>query len=100
MSIGMTYEQYWYGTPFMVKVFEQAQRIKLQEQNTFLWLQGKYFYDALNSSLSYALGSKTSKKIKYPEKPYDVLPKTKEERMIKWIDNGWDLLHSTIKAII
>ena len=83
MSIGMTYEQFWYGTPFLAKMFEKAHLIKRKRENYMLWLQGVYIYDALNSSLSYALGSKNSKHIDYPKKPYDVFEKTKEEKELE-----------------
>lgn len=81
MSIGMTYEQYYYGTPYLVQAYSKAHRLRQKEKNFDSWLQGRYMLDALNVAMS-GFGSK-GQKPKYPEKPYDIYPKTKEEREIE-----------------
>lgn len=78
LSIGMTYDEYWRGTPYMVIDYRKADRLKRQNENTMLWLQGRYIYDALNNSaIMHALGSK--QKLSYPKEPYEIMPKTKAE---------------------
>lgn len=49
MSIGMTYDQYWYGDVRMTEVFRNAHKIRMEEQNQMLWLQGQYVYNAICS---------------------------------------------------
>jgi len=82
MAIGMTYEQYWFGDALMSRDFQEAYQLRQQQQNEMLWLQGMYFYEGFCTALHNALASKVSKKVSYPEKPYEVFrgPKTEEEK--------------------
>lgn len=77
----MTYEDYWEREPRLVKAYREAERIKIENQNTFEWLQGKYFFDALCvalSNFSAGLGGKQGKQ-NYPDKPHRITPMTEEE---------------------
>lgn len=47
MSIGMTWDQYWYGDVRMTDTFQKAHKIQLEKQNQLLWLQGRYVFDAI-----------------------------------------------------
>ena len=47
MAMGMPYELFWDGDPTAVKQFRQAYDLKLEQENSMLWLQGRYIYDAL-----------------------------------------------------
>lgn len=79
----MTYEDYWERSPRIVKAYREAERIKIENKNTFEWLQGKYFFDALCvalSNFSSGLAGKTSK-ANYPDKPHRITPMTEEEKM-------------------
>ena len=81
LSIGMTYRQYWYGDPLMVRDFREADRIRKQQQNQFLWLQGRYIYEGVAVVLANAFGKKSAPKQDYPDKPYPLFerPKTQAE---------------------
>ena len=71
----MTYEDYWEREPRLVKAYREAERIKIENQNTFEWLQGKYFFDALCVALN---NSFSKRKLDYPEKPHRITPMTEE----------------------
>lgn len=66
----------------MSKVFLEADKLRKEQMNTELWLQGMYCYDALCCSIQNAFRKKSDPPAKYPEKPYDIFPKreTKQER--------------------
>lgn len=84
LSIGMTYEQYWLGSVDLVRYYHKAQKMKEQRINEQLWLQGKYFYDALCAA-SPAFRA-LSKRGPYPyiEKPYSITTEqTREEKQKK-----------------
>ena len=72
----MTYEDYWEREPRLVKAYREAERIKIENQNTFEWLQGKYFFDALCVALSNFF---SKSKNNYPDKPHRITPMTEEE---------------------
>lgn len=72
MAIGMTYEEFWYKDPFLVRYYKQSHDVKRKIRNEEMWVQGMYFAKAIGSCLD--------KKNKYPEKPFDIFPKTASEK--------------------
>lgn len=74
LSIGMTYEQYWYGDTWLVHDYIEAQKFKMEQREYELWLQGLYTFNALQSALSVSefFRSKGSRPIPYPKKPHGV----------------------------
>lgn len=74
MSIGMSYEEYWYGQADLPKYYRDAHTMRNKAENQKLWLQGLYFI----RSIQVALDSKG--KAKYFEKPIDIYPKTETEK--------------------
>jgi hypothetical protein len=76
MAYGMSYEQYWYGEPNMVKAYREAYMLRRRKENEDMWLQGMYFCKALESVIGTAFGKQ---RIKYVKEPFDLFPKTKIE---------------------
>lgn len=74
MSIGMTYDEFWYKEPERTKYYRDSHILQCKSKNQELWLQGMYFI----SSIQVALDSK--RKAKYPERPIDIYPKTEAEK--------------------
>ena len=74
MAIGMTYEQYWYGDPLMVRAFYKAEKIRRNKMNESAWLQGIYFYQGLKATVGNLMRKKSDEEYKYPEKPIDLEP--------------------------
>lgn len=66
LAIGMTYEQFWYGSPELVVPYRRADDIRRRRMNEELWLAGMYTADALASTV----GNMFSKqKYAYPSEP-------------------------------
>lgn len=84
LSIGMTWEQYWYGDVWMVEFFREAERLRQERINVEAWVNGMYVYDAIGrmSPVLHSLSKKGTKPIPYPSKPYEISnrKKTKEEK--------------------
>ena len=76
----MTYEQFWYGDPSMVKAYREAYVLKRRIQNENYWLAGLYNYNGFAAIIATAFGKH---KEKYIEKPFDIFPKTKEEKKME-----------------
>lgn len=76
----MTYDQYWRGDPYDAVLYRKADEYRRRRKNEELWLQGLYVYDAFTVVMANAFRKKGAKAAKYPEKPYDIFPKTKEEK--------------------
>lgn len=78
LSIGMTYEQFWYQNCDLVKAYRKAEELRQRRRNQELWLQGRYIYDALCavSPVLHAFAKNGTQPQPYLEKPY---PSDKEE---------------------
>lgn len=78
MAMGMTYDEFWYGEPDRVKFYREAEEIRRKERDYNLWLQGRYFYDALCSvsPILHAFAQNGTRAQAYNEEPY---PRTEKE---------------------
>lgn len=81
LSIGMSAQEYWHGDPELKKFYRQADKLKRQEKNTMLWMQGRYFLDAILCAAPalnpyYKKGAEVHK---YPEEPYPLTEKEAKE---------------------
>lgn len=65
MSIGMTYQEYWDKDCTLAKYFRRADELKRERENTFLWLQGLYIYEAM-IDVSPILNAMSKKHKPYP----------------------------------
>ena len=72
MSYGMTYDEYWYGSPYRAKFYREAYEIQIKRKDEEFWMQGMYIYDALCrvSPILHAFSKSGTKPLPYPEKPY------------------------------
>lgn len=52
MALGMTYEQYWYDSPYLIKSFEKAHDLRNQQKNQEMYVMGCYVFDAITTALS------------------------------------------------
>ena len=94
IAYGMTYEQYWFGNPWMTRAYAQAYLLKRKIENENMWIQGAYITNAFGTVLSNAFGKK---KVEYLKKPLDIFPKTEAEKqaeiregrrkLIEWLNN-------------
>lgn len=77
MAYGMTYEQFWFGDPWMVRAFEQAYLLKRRKENEDMWILGSYVCNAVGVAINNAFNKR---KIDYLKKPLDLWPKTEAEQ--------------------
>ena len=104
MAMGMPYTEYWDGNPYIVKHYREAYKIKQDEQNAMLWLQGLYNYIGVATALNNGFNTK---KEKSPEKPLDLHPQKKEEtpeeireryyQRFKQMEEMWKAQHGEVE---
>ena len=72
MSYGMTYNEFWYGSAYMVSFYRESYKLKLKQQDENNWMQGMYVYEALCkvSPVLHAFSKKGTKPIPYSKEPY------------------------------
>lgn len=80
LSIGMSYELYWYGDVWLTKAYREAHKLKMKQLNANLHLQGAYFYEALLdvAPVLHAFAPKGTKPREYSTMPYDIYGERKE----------------------
>lgn len=88
LSIGMTWEQYWDGDNTMVKYYRKAERLRVENRNTEMWIQGAYIYKVLEAfaPILPAFPKKNARVGEYLSEPIPLSEseaKNKEEREAK-----------------
>ena len=79
MSIGMTYEQYWFGDTRMARAFYQAEKIRQEQIDANAWLFGSYVGQAIEATIGNAFRKSGIPPQKYPEYPRLTEQRMKEE---------------------
>lgn len=82
MSIGMTYDEFWFGKPERAKYYRKAYELKKKQLNEQLWLQGMYFFEAICdvAPVLVSMPKKDAKIQPYSTEPYALTIKEQEER--------------------
>ena len=84
MSYGMTYDEFWYKSPYRAKFYKDAHDLKVRQEDEKMWIQGMYIYEALCkvSPVLHAFSKKGTKPLPYATKPYlhEIREKTKVEK--------------------
>ena len=101
ISIGMTYEQFWYGDPTIAEMYLKAYRIKEKREAEKIkwttWEQGLYVYEAIcDVSPILRAFSKATKPLPYPEKPHGLDENEKKDEKIKEIEEERDMYRTQI----
>ena len=72
MSYGMSYDEFWYGGAGIVKMYREANKLKLKQQDENNWMIGMYVYEAILdcSPILHPFSKRGTKPLPYAEKPY------------------------------
>lgn len=81
MAIGMTYEQYWFGDPLMVRAYYKAYKVRREREDEEAWLHGLYALNALNATVGNMFRKEGIAPATYPEEPFLLAKKREAERM-------------------
>ena len=83
MSYGMSFDEYWYGAPYLAKFYREAYKLKMRYDDVFMWKQGMYIYEALCdvSPILHAFSKKGAKPLPYRSRPMS--EELKEDRTEK-----------------
>lgn len=83
MSYGLSYEDFWYGDVYKAKYQREAYKLKIRQQDEFMWEQGMYIYEAiLQCSPVLHPFSKATKPLPYTDKPHTIeIEEQKDEKI-------------------
>lgn len=81
LSMGMTYDEFWFGAPSLVRAYRKAHDLKRHERNYELWMQGRYIFEALRCApLLVGFPKEGVKPGNYPDMPYPLTEKEAKEQ--------------------
>ena len=82
MSIGMTYDEFWFGKPERARYYRKAYELKKKQINEQMWLQGMYFFEAICdvAPVLVSMPKKDAKIHEYSVEPYALTVKEQKER--------------------
>ena len=83
MAIGMTYEQYWYDDPLMVRAFYKADKLRRERMDEEAWLHGLYVYRALDATVGNSFRQKGQTPVEYPNEPTSLAERRKRDEARK-----------------
>lgn len=81
LSLGMSYDEYWYGDPTLVVAYRKAEDMRTHRRNWEMWMNGRYTYDAIACMIPSLQLMKPREPIEYTKEPYPLTKKEYEERM-------------------
>ena len=83
MSIGMTYDEFWYQDVRKVEAYRKAAELRDRRRNQEMWLQGMYIYEALCDAsplFRFSMKGGTVKPEPYVKEPYPITEAEVRER--------------------
>lgn len=98
LSIGMSYDLYWYGEPDALNRYIKAEEIRQKKANYQAWLQGLYVYEAIGSLVPILNSfSKEHKARPYIKEPFPTSEAEVEERRLRRIEAWTKMMMSKVK---
>ncbi len=77
----MTEEQFWHSNPRKIAVWEEAHKVKVNEINRLMFINGLYTLNATRVSVEQCLIGRKSRS-KYYEEPIQIYEKSEKEKAI------------------
>lgn len=95
LAIGMTASEYWDGDSGLVVAYRDAYKLKQEQKNYEMWLQGCYTYEAIVrvSPILHAFAKKGTKPIPYLDSPIPL----SDEQATKQAENKEKVQQEKIK---
>lgn len=99
LSLGMTADEFWHGSPYLTQAFLIAETYKFEKENSMCHRQGSYNYEAYSAvmaSFGWSLGGgKGAKPEPYENYPRAITEREKKaekrrniEKTLRWVEQG------------
>lgn len=96
LSIGMTYEQYWYGSAEITYYYRKAHDKYIEKKNEEMFMQSRYNYEAFKAVIdefAYGLGGCKGKKPQpFRKYPYAITEGEKQAEKRRNIQHTLDFV--------
>lgn len=98
--MGMTYDEFYNGKPWLAKAYRDAYRKRLEEQNTMLWIQGMYVYHSIGDYIQfYNPFVKQPMAGDYMQKPIPINEKIREKQELEKMDEQIEKFKAQAKIL-
>ena len=95
----MPSDEFWHGDPYLVRAYQKAHQLRIEQRNQEMWAQGIYNYRAFKSVIeAFAYGLSNGKGSKPSEYPNEPIPFSENEqkadternkkRTLDWVKAG------------
>ena len=100
LSIGMSYELYWHGEPWLTKAFRQAEEMRVDRMNYEKWLQGLYVYHGIGA-LQPILNpfSKKHKADEYIKEPIAITERARNQKTMEEASKTANFLKAWVESL-
>ena len=98
LSLGMPTDEYWYGDPYNINYYVEAEELRMARKNRELWLQGFYVYNAIGSLVPILNPfSKDHKAKPYMKEPIPITEQERELAEQKRVDRVYNYIKSVME---
>lgn len=80
MAIGMSYDQYWYGDPLMVRAFFKADKLRQERADEEAWTHGLYVLSALDATVGNMFRKSGQSPAEYPAEPFTITKRKEKQK--------------------
>lgn len=99
LSLGMTFDQYWYEDPYLINAYVKAESIRQKKKNTELWLNGAYIYQAIGCLVPVLNPfSKEHRAKPYLKRPIPITEEEKAELEREKYERFVEYMHKRVEA--
>jgi uncharacterized protein YqcC (DUF446 family) len=100
LSIGMSYDLFWHGEPYLVKAFREAEEMRVDRMNYEKWLQGLYIYHGI-ACLQPILNpfSKKKKADEYLKEPIAITERARNQKAINEATDTANFLKAWVETL-
>lgn len=99
MALGMSYDDYWNGDPYMARYYREAHKQRIRNKNSILHLQAQYIYEVMGCMASlYDPFAKRRKPEKFRDHPYDLFPEDVQATQERIEKERYESMRERLKA--
>lgn len=100
MSYGMSIDEFWNGPPILCKVYREAYKNRMRQENQMAHIQASYIYEVLcDVSPLYDSFAKKRKPTGFRDQPYDLFPEDAKETEKRRIREKQEEMKARLRAM-
>lgn len=99
LSIGMSYELFWHGEPWIVKAYREAEEMRVDRMNYEKWLQGLYIYQGIGALSPIFNPFSKKKPDEYMKEPIVITERARNQKAMDEANKTADFLKAWVESL-